>query len=80
MLYNVVTKFINDCDNKDNVDNSCVAPSISSFHSRLDTFSVTPDFVDIEIRNMSASKAMGLDNISCKILKLGNPTIVGCIT
>ena len=40
---------IDDCDDKDNVDNSYVASNMSSSCSRLDLPSVTPKFVDKEI-------------------------------
>ena len=66
---NVATKLIDDCNDKGNVDNSYVASNVSNPRSRLDLPSVTPEFVDKEIRNMSISKATGLDNLSCKILK-----------
>ena len=77
---NVATKLIDDCDDKGNADNSYVASNVSNPRSRLDLPSVTPEFVDKEIRNMSTSKATGLDNVSCKILKLGRPAIVSSLT
>ena len=77
---NVATKLIDDCNDKGNADNSYVTSNVSNPRSRLDLPSVTPEFVDKEIRNMSTSKATGLDNVSCKILKLGRPAIVSSLT
>ena len=75
---NVATKLIDDCNDKGSVDNSNVASNVSNPHTDLP--SVTPEFVDKEIRNMSTSKATGIDNVSFKILKLGRPAIVSRLT
>ena len=42
----------------------------------LDMPYISYSFVDKEIRSMSMKKATGLDDISCKILKLARPVIV----
>lgn len=41
---------------------------------------ITPDFVNDEIKNLCTKKATGLDDISCKILKIARPIIIDRLT
>ena len=78
---NVATKLIDECDN--NVYNNDInvnSAKSSKVSSILGLPLISPDFVDKEIRSMSTNKATGLDDVSCRVLKLARPAIVDSLT
>ena len=73
----------NGTNNNDGVDTSMFNPNDMSNVDRsnhvLDLPSISPDFVSREIDLMSEKKATGLDEVSCKILKLAKPAILSSL-
>ena len=49
-------------------------------HPKLNSPCISHDFGNDEILRMSTKKATGLDDISCKIVKLARPVIVDSLT
>ena len=77
----VASKLIGDDGNcNDNVLLNVINDSGNDNIPCLEMPSISFNFVDKEIRTMCANKATGLDEISCKILKLARPIIVESLT
>ena len=78
---NVATKLIDECNRSCNVNDINVnGATLSDVSSVLDLPLIGPDFVDKEICSMSANKAIGLDDVSSRVLKLARPAIVDSLT
>ena len=77
---NVATKLINGLDSTTMSNDIDQKKDENVFRSILDLPLISPDFVDKEIRKMSATKATGLDDLSCRILKLARPAIIESLT
>ena len=75
----VASKLIDTCSSdKCNDDN--VQTSSNKASTKLLLPNISSEFVSREIDHMSIKKAAGLDDISCKILKIAKPAIVHSLT
>ena len=75
----VASKLINGNDITDvHVQPKSITCESSNVHLCLPK--ISPEFVSREIDQMSVNKATGLDDVSCKILKLAKPAIVDSLT
>ena len=75
----VASKLINGNDITDvHVQPKSITCESSNVHLCLPK--ISPEFLSREIDQMSVNKATGLDDVSCKILKLAKPAIVDSLT